>query len=464
MPSFFKRFSSKVTASLILAMFVIVIVSNGLIHRYVMTAQFEQLQDKLKVIARTAALVISADDLMSIPLNKEGMSTTAYQVTSGKLKRIKEENPTIAFIYIMAPTSQEGIWQFIVDADPLSRRREGITSYPGDKYDATRFPQLIRSFHGATADNVIGRDEWGAVLSGYAPILNSQGAPVAVLGVDMLAEDVYAVQRSVNLRVMFLFGLGILLSFLIGAVLSRRITGPVHELAEATRRVSRGDLDHEVRVRGNDEIAELAISFNQMADQLKHERKKNQEYFYSVIQTLVRVVEAKDEYTMGHSERVSGYSVGIARRMGFPADLVDVIRQIALIHDIGKLRISDNILNKKERLTSDEWEAIRRHPEGGEEILRPVSLDPSILTIVRGHHERFDGKGYPDGLAGDRINALSQILSVADAYDAMTSTRAYRQALSKEVAIDELKKNRGTQFNPIVVDAFISLLREEGMR
>jgi HD-GYP domain-containing protein (c-di-GMP phosphodiesterase class II) len=132
-----------------------------------------------------------------------------------------------------------------------------------------------------------------------------------------------------------------------------------------------------------------------------------------------------------------------------------------MLHDIGKLGIQDSILNKKEKLTDEEWDIVRQHPILGEDILRPVSLNREMLAIVRAHHERYDGKGYPDKLKGKEIDIFAQILSIADSYDAMTSARAYRSPLDQAKAIEELRKNKGAQFNGEIVDVFIEILKEE---
>jgi HD-GYP domain-containing protein (c-di-GMP phosphodiesterase class II) len=148
--------------------------------------------------------------------------------------------------------------------------------------------------------------------------------------------------------------------------------------------------------------------------------------------------------------------------MGFHPEDLEMLRQVAVLHDIGKVGIRDNILNKPDKLTQEEWEVMRSHPVTGEGILKPVLLDPQMLAIVRGHHERYDGKGYPDGLSKDEINIFAQILTVADSYDAMTSSRAYRKvSLRREEAVAELQKNKGAQFNPRIVDVFCKMLQEE---
>jgi len=151
----------------------------------------------------------------------------------------------------------------------------------------------------------------------------------------------------------------------------------------------------------------------------------------------------------------------IALKMGLSREQAGLFRRMTLLHDIGKVGVKDSILNKPGTLTPQEWEAIKKHPLIGEQILKPVLDNPDMLSVVRGHHERYDGSGYPDGLSREQISIYAAIVSVADAYDAMTSDRAYRKGMSKEEAIAELVKYKGTQFNPKVVDVFLEILKEE---
>lgn len=460
--SFFGKFQTRVTLILIFSMLFVGLLSNFAISQFAITSQFAQFQENLKVIAQITASVIDGSVVAAIPRDRSALGLPEYQSLARKLREVKEKNSSIHFIYILAPTMTDGIWEFVVDPDPLSRQKAGVTSYPGDRYDASRFPEMIKALYGPTADKKIGLDEWGKALSGYAPIITKDGRAVAVLGVDMLAEDIYQAQQTIFWRTFFVLIFGVLLSFLLGMLFSRKITGPIKELAEGMKHISRGDLSYKVKVKSVQEVKELAGSLNKMADDLDELQRKNHNYFYNVIQSLVRIVEAKDSYTKGHSERVAQYAGVIARCMGFPRDTVKFIEETGMLHDVGKLGIQDSILNKKEPLTEDEWEVIRQHPIVGEDILRPVSLSNEILSIVRAHHERYDGNGYPDKLRGNEINIFAQILSVADSYDAMTSTRAYRFPLNKAEAIKELKANRGAQFNPKIVDTFIGAL-ESGM-
>jgi len=184
---------------------------------------------------------------------------------------------------------------------------------------------------------------------------------------------------------------------------------------------------------------------------------RNQLYLGS-INSLLDSINAKDNYTLQHSLNVSYYSSLIAKEFGFSKKDVIRIENIAKLHDIGKIGIKDAILNKVGHLNDIEYETIKQHPLIGAQILSHLSKSNQFLSIVRSHHERFDGNGYPFGLKGEDIPLEARIVSVADTFDAMTTKRPYRPALSYEVAVQELVKNKGSQFDPEVVDAFIRIL------
>jgi diguanylate cyclase (GGDEF)-like protein len=178
----------------------------------------------------------------------------------------------------------------------------------------------------------------------------------------------------------------------------------------------------------------------------------------SIIYALAATVDAKDHYTYGHSRKVSDYSVAIAEALGLPQDRIATIRAASLLHDIGKVGIPDSILSKRGPLTDEEWEPVKVHPKLGVEILRHIIDLVNCLPAILHHHERYDGKGYPSGLKGNNIPLEGRILAVADAYDAMTSPRPYREQLSSQQAINELKRCAGTQFDPELVDVFSKLI------
>jgi HD-GYP domain-containing protein (c-di-GMP phosphodiesterase class II) len=179
------------------------------------------------------------------------------------------------------------------------------------------------------------------------------------------------------------------------------------------------------------------------------------------IAALSRSMEAKDNYTGGHTERVSDIAVGLAKRLGFTGAELDAIEIGALMHDVGKIGIPESILHKPGPLDNDEWVVMKRHPVISELILSEIELSPIVLQIARSSHERMDGQGYPDGLAGDEIPMPARIVLVADAFDALTTDRPYRRARRPRAAFDEIVANKGTQFCPQVVAALERIYREE---
>jgi len=176
---------------------------------------------------------------------------------------------------------------------------------------------------------------------------------------------------------------------------------------------------------------------------------------------MVGTMEAKDHYTKGHSERVTHYAVNIAKELKLPEGQQELIRYACQLHDIGKVGVRDSILHKLEKLTNEEWEEIKLHPTISANILKPLGFLDGGIPIIQHHHERYDGSGYPEGLKIDSIPLGARIIAVADAFDAMTSERPYRKAKSKDEAIAELKKNTGSQFDPIIVKAFLEVLEKE---
>ena len=180
--------------------------------------------------------------------------------------------------------------------------------------------------------------------------------------------------------------------------------------------------------------------------------------YLSTIQALNKTVEAKDPYTSGHANRVEKFAVELAKAYHLPFESIQNLKTASILHDIGKIGIHDEILNKASRLTQEEYQEIMRHPAIGAEIISKVNFLSDITTIVRHHHERYDGKGYPDGLSGEDIPIEAAILMIADSYDAMTSDRPYRKAMTPEEALSELENNAGTQFHPELVKVFVSIM------
>lgn len=185
---------------------------------------------------------------------------------------------------------------------------------------------------------------------------------------------------------------------------------------------------------------------------------------FNTVKSLVAAIDAKDKYTHGHSQHVHDISVEIGQRLGLSSDEIQALSWAALLHDIGKIAITGEILNKLGKLSQEDFKAIKTHPVEGCKVLEPIPQLHEVLPIIRHHHEHFNGKGYPDGLKGDQIPLAARIIAVADAYDAITSTRRYREARTHDFALKEIQDCAGTQFDPEIAGAFLELAVEEGFK
>lgn len=220
-----------------------------------------------------------------------------------------------------------------------------------------------------------------------------------------------------------------------------------------------------------DQLMLLIESAIKSIQQMREIRKINNELsetyeelekaYLEIVETLRYAVEAKDVYTRGHSDRVSAYSVILGKKLGLPEDQIKTLKIGGLFHDIGKIGVPDSILLKESKLTDDEYSQIKNHPAIGAHILSSVSYFKDMLPIVKHHHERYDGFGYPGKLKGEDIPYLARIAAVADSFDAMTSRRSYRDSMPIDVVIAEIEKCKGSQFDPKIADAFLDVLKNE---
>ena len=196
-------------------------------------------------------------------------------------------------------------------------------------------------------------------------------------------------------------------------------------------------------------------------NELLDANEKLEKAYLDTVQTLRYTIEAKDPYTRGHSDRVSEYSILLGQELGLSDDQLKTLRVGGLFHDIGKIGIPDSILLKEAKLTDDEYSQIKNHPSIGAHILCNAAVFQEIIPIVKHHHERYDGKGYPSKLAGDQIPYLARVAAVVDAFDAMTSKRAYRDAIPLETVKSEIERCSGTQFDPVMAEAFLNILNNK---
>lgn len=209
----------------------------------------------------------------------------------------------------------------------------------------------------------------------------------------------------------------------------------------------------------NELKASLEIQVENRTHELDLEKKSYEELTLETLSSLANVIDAKDHYTNGHSFRVAAYAKGIAEELGLSYQECEHIYFAGLIHDVGKIGIKEEILNKPGKLNDEEYDTIKSHSNLGGDILKGIKEFPIFEKVARNHHERYDGNGYPDKLNGEKIPFEARIVTIADTFDAMTSDRVYRKALSDQKAIDELKKYSGTQFDPKLVEVFLKLYK-----
>lgn len=208
-------------------------------------------------------------------------------------------------------------------------------------------------------------------------------------------------------------------------------------------------------------IIDLIRLQRNLSQEVEKKTEENERLFIHVVHSLADAIDAKDTYTNGHSGRVAKYSKEIARRYGYSDKAQSDIYMMGLLHDVGKIGVPDAVINKPAKLSDEEFEMIKTHPVMGARILKNIKEMPSLAIGARWHHEKYGGGGYPDGLAGERIPEEARIIAVADAYDAMSSMRSYRNVLPQEVVRAEIEKGRGTQFDPKFADIMLAMIDED---
>lgn len=266
--------------------------------------------------------------------------------------------------------------------------------------------------------------------------------------------DAYRTVRQMrNITIAWGIGTAILATFLAIAVAST-LTKPIRKFVISAMRIARGNFKEKVDVKSSNEIGQLAETFNYMTGQLEIYDKEMKNLFLSTVKSLVAAIDAKDPYTKGHSERVTRYSMVIGEEMGLSDEDMEKLHIGGLLHDIGKIAIIDQVLNKQARFTDEERKYMRTHPARGAEIMKPIRQLEDIIPIMKYHHEWWDGNGYPDGLKGEEIPFLARIVCLADTYDAMTTDRPYQKGMKPEFVLEKVQEWSGTRYDPNVVEAF----------
>lgn len=315
--------------------------------------------------------------------------------------------------------------------------------------------------------NVSSGSEKIEMLGTYSPVQSLNWAVVVQKPRRDAYRGVYEMQRTARLLAL----LAVLLSIGVSIFAARRITNPLSVLTESSRAIAKGDFTQRVHLMSRTEIGELAQTFNTMSEELEHfvedlkrAAEENRALFMGSIQMLAGAVDEKDPYTRGHSDRVTRYSLLIAKELGLPASFMETLQISAQLHDVGKIGIEDHILKKPGALTEEEFEVMKTHTTKGANILRPVPQLAEMLPGIELHHEALDGRGYPYGLKGEQIPLLARVIAVADTFDALTTNRPYQQAHTPEQALEIIKNIAGKRLDPEAVNALLAVYERGEIR
>jgi HAMP domain-containing protein len=393
-------------------------------------------------IARTGALLVDGDLHQAVVASGRN-DTEEYGRLRRQLARIQETNQLRDPLYTLSHVHEE-MARFAV----ISNGQEPV----GKEYRlAVAIQPILRRVldEGVAAYTDIYNNEHGTWITGFAPIRDASGRTVAALDVDFRA-DVYLGELAGVRRRLYLHSLAAaVLALGAGLLLARHITRPLAQVTALARSVVEGDLSGRARIAARDEIGMLGNVFYLMIDRLRVSYK-------SMVDVLVRALEARGE-APGSLSRLAEASLAVGSHLALSPTQREALELGALLHDIGEIRTPEVVLQKPGPLTDAERELVRQHPTSGVDILESVPLLTPALDVVGGHHERYDGAGYPNRLSAETIPLTARIFSVVDALDAMTHGRPHRPSVSVSEALDEVRREAGKQFDPRVVEAALTI-------
>jgi putative nucleotidyltransferase with HDIG domain len=314
------------------------------------------------------------------------------------------------------------------------------------------------------ADEVV-RD--GRTLIEFNAPIQFGGKLVGTATLALTTESLVAASRSVRRSIIVASSIILGIAFFGTLLTSSLITTRVKRLHEGVLSLGGGKPFRPIPVDSSDELGDLTRTFNRMVEEILSQKadlqakaRQLEEAYLGMVRVIAASLDARDAYTLGHSTRVAKLSCELGRRLNLTEENIIDLERAAIFHDLGKIQTPDDVLRKEERLSDVEEERMRNHPADGTDILREAPFLRRYIPVVRAHHEWYNGEGYPDGKKGHEIPFHAQIIALADAFDAMTTDRPYRQALGTEEALEEILRFRGTQFAPDLADAFAKMVRE----
>jgi HD-GYP domain-containing protein (c-di-GMP phosphodiesterase class II) len=366
-----------------------------------------------------------------------------------------------------------GLTPYVVDSQ--GRLVAGATSDYATGQDMTNL-EIVKNFVdlGSKAQMVVATHEFSTngksgtmMLGTYSPVGNLDWAVIVQKPRAEAYRGVYEMQRGARILALA----AVIFSIGISIFAAHRITSPLEVLTESSRAIARGDFSQRVQLKSRTEIGELAATFNTMSEELEHyvldlkrAANENRELFVSSIQMLAGAVDEKDPYTRGHSDRVTRYSMMIARELGLPDEFIETVRISAQLHDVGKIGIEDRILKKPGALTPAEFDIMKTHTTKGANILKGVVQLKDMIPGIELHHESLDGRGYPHGLKDEEIPLLPRIIAVADTFDALTTNRPYQHAYEVNEALRIIHSLSGKRLDPKAVFALDAVYQRGEIR
>lgn len=427
-------------------LYVLALLAASISASYVLTIQILNDHVRSEIVKRAESLcrsIASSAGYNLVPRDLLALDNMVF--------KIKESNPDITSIALLGPDRT-----VIVHSEP---RRAGAKLGPVEG-------QVVLAAGGVRIPETVVRAARAASFAIESRVVfmgKDLGSVVLEVDWSVLA----AAQAQARRRVLPIFAGILILGAATSIVLSTRMTRPIQELSAGVEDLKHGHRGRPLRIYAEDELGRLTARFNEMSElitgqseKLGHYARELEEAYISTVRVLGAAIEARDQYTLGHSTRVAEYAVELARALRLDAARVEEIEIACLFHDVGKIRIPDAILHKKGRLDAAQFREMRRHPEYGAEILSKARSLSKYIPAVRHHHEWHDGSGYPDGLSRESIPQEAAIISLADAYDAMTSDRPYRDALAKERALAIIHESAGRQFHPEYARVFLDIMAD----
>jgi HD-GYP domain-containing protein (c-di-GMP phosphodiesterase class II) len=333
-------------------------------------------------------------------------------------------------------------------ASTLQESGAVITEQAQELIDYAGEASLGRTF----VDNSINYNEWVSLWQ------VREGQTMGLIGVSLPTHFLVQASQFTRNNTLLLTSLALLLVVLIGVFVAGRITRPIRDLKTAAQSVERGDLQVMVKSGGRDEVGVLAQSFNRMVASVSKSKQDLLDAYDATIEGWAQATDLRDHETQGHSRRVADLAVALAESMGFKGDELVQMRRGALLHDVGKIAVPDSILLKKGKLTPEERLEMQKHPGFAKTFIEQIDFLKPAMDVPYAHHEKWDGTGYPRGLKGEQIPMAARIFAVVDVWDALTSDRPYREAMSFQDTLKHIEADSGRHFDPEVVTAFKRLI------